>query len=569
MICPSEAIVQEYMDGVLNGDIIACTYVKLAVQRHLNDLKTCEERGLYFDAEAAQTVIDFFAMLKHSKDKWSNQPFILEPWQQFIIWVVFGWKQIDGSRRFKTAYLEIARKNGKSTLLAGIGLYGLGFDGVDGAEIYSVANKEEQARITFGEGQNMARKSGRLGGLATIHHKAISVDSTGSTWKPLGRDSKTQDGLNPHFVLVDEFHEHKDRSMLNVMDSAVGARMQPLLFIITTAGFNIQSVCYRERDYAIRLLKEWPIDNGLKDDSYFAIIYTLDRDESTGELDDWKDPKVWIKSNPNLNVSVYEKDMDRMCKKAIESPEAQNNFLTKKLNIWTSQVIKFFNMEKWDLLKDRVPEQELLGRDCFVGLDLASKNDIASVVGIFPFDDGRVVVLPKFYCPQEGAELRSKRDGVNYLVWAQQGHLILTPGNRTDFEFIKKDIEKFWTQFSVQKMGYDPWNAEHMYQRLVEDGLPKDNIIEFGQTSKNFSDPTKELDALIISGKFVHNGNPILRWMANNMAVATDSNDNVRPVKNKSSEKIDGIVATVIALGLSLVDPGALDRDANLREVGI
>jgi phage terminase large subunit-like protein len=565
MICPSEAIVQEYMDGVLNGDIVACMFVKLAIQRHLNDLKTCEERGLYFDAEAAQEVIDFFAMLRHSKGKWSGKSFVLEPWQQFIIWVVFGWKRIDGTRRFNTAYQEIARKNGKSTQLAGIGLYGLGFDDENGAEIYSVATKEEQAKITFSEGQRMAKKSGRLGGLATIHQKAISIDSTSSTWKPLGRDSKTQDGLNPHMVLVDEFHAHPDRSMLDVMDSAVGARTQPLLFIITTAGFNVQSPCYMERDYATKILK-----GIVEDDSYFAIIFTLDRDETTGELlDNWKNPKVWIKANPNLGISVDIKDMERMCKKAIESPTSQNNFLTKKLNVWTTQETKFFNMEKWDELKTLIPESELLGKECYIGVDLNSKIDIGSIVCLFPLDDGRVVVLPRFYCPQEGAEERSKKDRVPYLLWAKQGYLILTPGNRTDFDFIRKDIADIWSKFNVQKMGFDQWNFEYLYQRLVADGMDKEKVIEYGQTIKNMSEPTKELDALVVSGKLVHNGHPVLRWMASNTAVYIDSNENVKPVKDKSSEKIDGIVATVIALGLSLVAPGAVDRDANLREVGI
>jgi phage terminase large subunit-like protein len=381
----------------------------------------------------------------------------------------------------------------------------------------------------------------------------------------LGRDSKTQDGLNPHMVLVDEFHAHPDRSMLDVMDSAVGARTQPLLFIITTAGFNVQSPCYMERDYATKILK-----GIVEDDSYFAIIFTLDRDETTGELlDNWKNPKVWIKANPNLGISVELKDMERMCKKAIESPASQNNFLTKKLNVWTTQETKFFNMEKWDELKALVPEEELLGRECYIGVDLNSKIDIGSIVCIFPLDDGRMVVLPRFYCPQEGAEERSKKDRVPYLVWAKHGHLILTPGNRTDYDFIRKDIADIWSKFNVQKMGFDQWNFEYLYQRLVADGMDTEKVIEYGQTIKNMSEPTKELDALVVSGKLVHNGHPVLRWMASNTAVYQDSNENIKPVKDKSSEKIDGIVATVIALGLSLVEPGDVDRDANLREVGI
>lgn len=550
-VCPSESIVNQYMEDVLKGKIPACEYLKLAVRRHLNDLETARERDLYFDSEAAQIVIDFFGMLKHSKGKWAGKPFVLEPWQQFIIWVVFGWKHADGTRRFKTAYQEIARKNGKSTLLAGIGLYGLGFDNESGAEIYSVATKEDQAKITFGEGQHMAKESGRLGGLATIHQKAISIDLTNSTWKPLGKDSKTQDGLNPHMVLVDEFHAHPDRSMLDVMDSAVGSRTQPLLFIITTAGFNTQSACYIEREYAIKVLK-----GIVQDDSYFAIIYTLDKDEATGELlDDWKDPAVWIKANPNLGISVFEKDMERLCQKAIESPVTLNNFLTKKLNVWTTQEVKYFNIEKWDSLKDRIDESELLGKPCFIGVDLASKSDIGAVVCLFPLEDGRKVLIPRFYCPRDSAVERSKKDRVPYLLWAEQGYITLTPGSRTDFSFIQKDIEDLWYKFDVQKMGFDQWNFEYLYQRLVTNGMDAEKVIEYGQTLKNMSEPTKELDALIVSGKLVHNGNPVLRWMASNTAVYTDPNENIRPVKDKSTEKIDGIVAAIMALGLSLIEP--------------
>lgn len=564
-ICGSEAIVHKYIDDVLYGNIAACKYLKLACQRHLNDLENAHERGLYFDPEAAQSVIDFIEMLKHSKGKWAGQNFVLEPWQHFIFWVLFGWMNADGTRRFTVAYEEVARKNGKSTQMAGVGLYGLGFDGEGGAEIYSVATKEEQARITFAEGQSMARKSGYLGGLAKVHTKAISIEETDSSWKPLGKNSKTQDGLNPHMVLVDEFHEHPDRSMLDVMDSAIGARSQPLLLIITTAGFNVQSACYLERDYAIKVL-----EGIIEDDSYFAVIYTLDRDETTGELlDDWTDPDVWIKANPNLGISVHEKDMQRMCKKAIEVPATLNNFLTKKLNVWTTQVIKYLNIEKWNACADTVTADELLGKPCFIGVDLNSKIDIGAVVCVFPWTDGRVVVLPKFYCPRDGAEERSKKDRVPYLAWEQQGYLTLTEGSRTDYEVIKHDIQKIWSMYDVQKMGFDQWNFEHLYQRLIADGMDKEKVIEYSQTIKHMSEPTKELSALVTDGKLIHNGNPVLRWMASNTAVYTDPNENVRPVKDRSSEKIDGIVATIMALGLALIEPEVVDREANLREVGI
>ena len=550
MISVHEVDVKDYMEDVLSGKIPACEYLKLAVERHKRDLEKGGERGLWFDKEDANRVIDFFGLLKHSKGEWAGEPFRLEPWQKFVVWVVFGWKNSDGSRRFRTSYLEVARKNGKSTFLAGLGLYGLGFDGESGSEVYSIATKEDQARITHNEGRSMAMKSGNLGGLATVHKKAVSIDSLDATWIPLGADSKKQDGLNPHLTLVDEFHAHPDRSMLDVMDSAVGSRRQPLLFIVTTAGFNVQSVCYYEREYAIRVLK-----GDVDDDSYFAIIFTLDRDEVSGELlDDWKDPEVWIKANPNLGVSVRIEDMERMCKKAIESPLTLNNFLTKKLDVWTTQETKYFNMEKWNACSNVVDEKELLGKECYVGIDLASKNDIGSVVCLFPLEDGRVALLPKFYCPRKGAEERSRKDRVPYLKWADEGYLTLTKGSRTDYGVIKKDIEEIFGKFDVRKVGFDQWNFEYLYQRLVVDGADEDVFVQYGQTLKNMSEPTKDLDLLVVEGRLVHNNNPVLKWMASNTAVYTDANDNVRPVKNKSSEKIDGIVATVMARGLCLIE---------------
>jgi phage terminase large subunit-like protein len=563
----SKKIVHKYIDDVLNGTIPACKYLKLACQRHLDDLEHGHERGLYFDEEAGQEIIDFIQLLKHSKGKWAGQNLILEPWQQFTFWVAYGWMNADGTRRFRVVYKEVARKNGKSTEAASIGSYGLGFDGENGAEVYSIATKEEQARITFEEGQRMTRKSGNLGGMATVNKKSIVVEESGSCWKPLGKNSKTQDGLNVSLALVDEFHEHPDRSMIEVMDSAMGARSQPMMFIITTAGFNVQSPCYMERDYVIKVL-----EGTIEDDTYFGVIYTLDRDEVSGELlDDWKDPSVWVKANPNYGVSLYEADMIRMCNKAQNDPSAVNNFLTKRMNVWTTQVTRFFNMEKWNACTGRINEADLIGLPCFIGVDLASKQDITAVVCVFPFPDGRLVVAPKFYCPREGAEARSRKDRVPYLRWEELGYLTLTEGNVTDYDVIKSDIERCWEMYDVQKMGFDQWNFDYLLQRLVSDGMNPKKIIQYGQTIKNMSEPTKELSALVNSGKLVHNANPVLKWMASNAAVYTDPNENVRPVKDKSSEKIDGIVATVMGLGLSMVEPEAVTsiyETSGLRHVG-
>jgi phage terminase large subunit-like protein len=586
--CRSEAIVHKYIDDVLDGTIPACKYLKLAARRHLDDLVDGHERDLLFDPAAGQTVIDFVEMLKHSKGKWAGQNFILEPWQQFIFWVAFGWmmKDEDGDgyvRRFNTIYQEVARKNGKSTQVAGLGLYGLGFDGEGGSEIYSVATKEAQAMLTLTEAQRMTRKSDYLGGTAAVHKKSITIEDMDATWKPLGRDSKNEDGLNPHMILVDEFHAHPDRSLLEVTDSAIGSRSQAMIYIITTAGFNVQSPCYYERDYVIKVL-----EGSVEDDTYFGVIYTLDRDENTGELiDDWKDPAVWIKANPNYGVSLYKKDMKRMCNKAANDPAAVNNFLTKRMNVWTTQVTRFFNMEKWNTcpyfwkgesldaktcrdvmnvksLNIKIlsflheeTAKALIGEECFIGVDLASKEDICAVVAIFPRPDGQIIIHPKFYCPTEGAKERSKKHRVPYLMWSDAGFLKLTDGTSADYDYIKKDIQSMFSDFDVKKIAFDVWNSRHMLNQLVIDGLPLKKVIEFGQSTGNFTEPTKTLSALVNARKITHNSNPVLKWMASNTAVFTDGNDNKKPMKNKSSEKIDGIVAALMALGVSLIEPGA------------
>ena len=553
-ICRSQTVVDQYMDDVLSGKIPACEYLKLAVRRHLSDLKNCSDRGLYFDPEAAQHNIDFTEKLKQSKGRWAGKHLQLQPWQVFIKWCIYGWKKFDGTRRFRFVYKEIARKNGKSTELASDGLYGLGFDGEGGAEIYSVATKEDQARITLKEGQSMTRKSGYLDGMALVHKKSISIDEYDSTWQALGRDSNNQDGLNPHMVLVDEFHAHPDRSMLDVMDSAVGSREQPLLYIVTTAGFNMQSACYQERDYAIKVLK-----GVVDDDTYFAIIFTLDMDEQGNLLDDWKDENTWIKANPNLGVTVSIDDMRRMMKKAIESPAALNNFLTKKLNIWTTQELKWVNVEKWKACNRGIDEKMLLGRKCFAGLDLSSNNDIAGYGLVFELDDGSYYFKPKYYVPKENAQLRERRDRVPYLAWAQEGLITLTPGDVVDYSILMADLLADGQKYDIQYIAFDRWGFESIRQMLIGYGLDEKIMVSFGQGFLSMSAPMKYLEKIYLEGNLVHNNNPVTNWMAGNVAAKMDPAGNLKPDKSKSSEKIDGIVMLIMGLAMAITQPEKKD----------
>lgn len=545
--------VQGYIDGVTDGSIVTCKWVKLAVKRHVDDLVNGKDRGLYFDVEAAEIVLDFFPILQHSMGKWAGKPFELEPWQKFIIWVVFGWKKANGTRRFTICYNEMARKNGKSTFAAAIGLVLLLLDGEMGAEVYTVATKLDQAKIIHAEAQRMVTASKALKSQARVYRSAITVESTNSKYVPLGRDSDTQDGLNVSGALIDELHAHKTRYMWDVIDSAIGAREQALLFAITTAGFDQNGICFEQREYAIKIL-----EGSIVDDSFFGIIFTLDRDETTGELmDDWKDETCWIKANPNLGISVNIADMRRMCNAAIESPSKQNNFLCKKLSVWTAQETRWLNMEHWNFGQADVdPVQwrkdamkRLIGRDCIGGLDLSSTTDISCHLLLFEEDDDKYTVLPFFWIPKARGKEREKRDRVPYSLWARQGFITMTPGNAIDYKFIRQEINDLQERYKQQEIGYDPYNATHLAMELVDDDGFK--MIEFRQGMTSMNEPTKECERLVLEHLIDHGNNPILKWMASNVSVKTDEAGSIKPVKpeNKSALKIDGIVCLIMAIG--------------------
>ncbi len=550
--CRSQVVVEKYIDDVLDGTIASCRFLKLAVERQRRDMLTRDGVDLNFDPDAAQLAIGFIENLQHSKGEWAGQRLILEPWQVFICWCIFGWKKLNGSRRFRIAYNEVARKNGKSTFAAAIGLYLLLMDNEQGAEIYSAATKMDQAKIIHREATRMVKASRDLQSYFGVgcHVNNIHVDKTNSMFEPLGADAKTLDGLNPSGATIDELHAHKDSSIWDIIRSAIGARRQPLMFAITTAGFNMQSFCYEQRDYAVKVL-EGIID----DDSLFAIIFTLDRDENGVLLDDWKDETCWEKANPNYGVSVSIDDMKSMCKEAIESPTKMNNFLVKKLNVWTTQKVKWLNVEKWNACNEVVDERLLLGKPCFTALDLSSTTDITSTLHLFPWDDGKYVAVTKFYIPKENAIARQRKDGVPYQKWADQGFITMTEGNVIDYDFVMEDLCKAGEQYDIQLIGYDRWGFEMFRQQAIKKGIQEDLLISFGQGFASMTAPMKELEKLYLAGKLIHNNNPVLTWMASNVAAKTDPADNIKPDKEKSSEKIDGIVALVMALGLAITQP--------------
>jgi phage terminase large subunit-like protein len=529
-----------YARSVVEEKVPTGKLQRLACARHLRDLDGGHRRGLRFDVATANRAIGFFSFLKHSKGKWAGEAFALAPWQAFVVGSLFGWKRADGFRRFRTAYNEVPRKNGKSTLSAGLALLLAFFDGEPGAEVFCAATKRDQARIVFGEAKRMVQKTPSLKQRIRVFVSNLSVQETASKLEPLGADADTMDGLNPHGAVIDELHAHKNRSIVDVMETATGARRQPLQFEITTAGFDRHSVCWEHHDYSAKIL-----EGILEDDSWFAFIASADAG------DDWRDPRTWAKANPNLGASVSLEDLERKCRKAINVPAAQNAFRRLHLNEWTEQEERWLDMIVWDACAAIVDLDTLRGRIAFGGLDLANTRDITAFVLVFP--DRGYDVLPFFWVPQEGVRERSRKDRVPYDVWVRDGLIEATPGNVTDYDVIRGRIKELAALYRIKEIAYDRWNATQLVTQLQEDGAA---LVPFGQGFASMSGPTKELEKLVLERKLRHGGNPVLRWMASNVTVRQDPAGNLKVDKAKSSEKVDGVVGLVMALGRATLDAG-------------
>lgn len=534
--------VEGYIRGVESGKVLVCDWTGKAVARHTLDLEDGPDRGLWFDVDAAQHAIDFFGFLHHSKGEWSGKIFKLEPWQQFILWVLFGWKRsTDGARRFRTCYVEVPRKNGKSTFVAGIGLYLLIADDEPGAEIYSAATKREQARIVHSEATRMVLKSPHLRDMVGVYRDNLHLSGKASKFEPLGSDANSLDGLNIHGAIVDELHAHKNSSVWDVLETATGSRRQPVMIAITTAGTDQFGICFEQRTYLTKIL-----DRTVADDTYFGIIWTIDDD------DDWRDPAVWRKANPNWEVSIKPDDMERLCLKAKVTPRAKNNYLTKRLNVWTTQETLWMNMEMWNLLCDPFDHRELHGVECFGGLDLATTSDIAAFVMVFRKND-KIYVIGRYYLPRDTAIDRSKKANVPYDVWARQGKFVLTEGNVTDYNVIQRDIIDFSEKFNIKEIAYDRFNASQLVINLEGEGA---TMVPFGQGFVSMSAPTRELEKLVLTGELQHGGDTVLTWMVSNVSIQEDDAGNIKPSKKRSFEKIDGAVALIMAIGRMMVHSG-------------
>jgi phage terminase large subunit-like protein len=528
-----------YARAVVAKEVPACRYVRLACRRHLADLKHGHKRGLRWQPEAAQFHIVFFAeFLRHSKGEWARKPVELAGWQRFVIGSVFGWKRADGTRRYRYVYEEVPRKNGKSTKLAGVGLDMLVCDGEPGAEIYAAATKRDQARIIFDEARRMVGASPELARKIARFKLNLSVNLTGSKFEPLSSDERTLDGLNPHCVLIDELHRHRNRQLLDVLDTAMGARRQPLLWIITTAGDDApESVYASENDYAVKVL-----EGVVEDDNVFAFIATIDKG------DRWDDPKAWAKANPNLNISVKLDDLARQAQKAAKSPSALVAFKRLRLNVRTSDAVKAIDMAQWRRnSRGRFDPDKLPARRCWGGLDLSSKIDISAWVKLFaPDDEGIMRVACRFWMPADTIEERADRDRMPYRQWVDEGWIEATPGNVIDHAEIRNALVQEAAHFEIDSLAFDPWNATQLAVELGEHGI---HALEFIQGLRSYTAPTKELQALLAGRKLDHGNNPVLTVMASNMKVQRDKNLNEMPHKAHSIGRIDGMTALIMAIG--------------------
>jgi phage terminase large subunit-like protein len=524
--------------AVLRGDITVGRFTFLAVKRHYVDLKKGAKRGLWFDPTRAAYMIDFFPkFLRHIRGELTGKPITLEPWQMFWRAVQFGWRRQDGTRRFRQWYEEVARKNGKSTTLSGIGLHLTAFDGEPGAKVYTGATKLDQAKITHGDAELMREFSPGLKRLFKNHRNRLFIEGTANEFLPLGADAKTLDGLDPHGALMDELHAHRTRELWDVLVSAMGARREPMLTAITTAGFNQHGICYEQRQLLADILEGRKVN-----DSVGGVIYTLD------EGDDWADERLWIKANPNLGVSVklsYLREQVLLAKQVIAQ---QVNVLTKNLNIWCQQDDRWLDIPGvWDLCNSKFDLEQLEGRVCYGGLDLSTETDLTAFVLVFePIpEDPHVYVVPYFFVPADNINRRAEMDRVAYPKWVAEQHLEATPGNVVDYERVRAVINECAARFEIKEIGYDPWNASHLVTQLMGDGR---TMVKLGQNLGNLSAPTKRLEGLLLSKVLKHGGHPVLRWNAENVALLRDSNGNYRPHKGKSRERIDGIAALLNAL---------------------
>lgn len=538
----------KFARDVVRGNIPAGRYVVLACQRHLDDLERQRDKDFpyRFDAGAAELKLRLIELLPHTKGEWAfkRQLVTLEPWQCFGIMATFGWlKKGSGLRRFRESYWEVPRKNGKSVVAAGVGIGMFVADSESGAEVYSGATTEKQAWEVFRPARLMIKRSPLL-----VEHAGIEVNASnmnlpadGSRFEPI--IGTPGDGASPSCAIVDEYHEHQTAALYETMLTGMGARRQPLMFIITTAGADIEGPCYDKRREVVEML-----EGATDSPELFGWIWTID------EGDDWTDPKVLAKANPNIGVSVYREYLESQQQRAIKNARFANTFKTKHLNVWVTAKTAFINMEAWRFCEDRsLTLEQFEGQQCILGFDLARKLDMNSMARLFWRDiEGKrhyYSVAPRFWVPEDTVfNSENRRMAERFQGWLNAGLLVATDGAEIDYREILAEAVEANKAAPVLQSPIDPHGATNLSHHLDDEGLTPITTV---QNYTNMSDPMKELEAAIMSGRFHHDGNPIMTWCVGNLIAKTlPGNDDVmRPIKQGVENKIDGAVALVMAIG--------------------
>ncbi len=493
----------------------------------------------HYDRDAADFAVLFIEQLCHTKGKWAGKPFVLLPWQERIIRDLFGILKPDGNRQFNTAYIEVPKKNGKSELAAAVALYLLFADGEQSPEVYGAAADRSQAAIVHDVAARMVKLNPSLNRRAKCMGatKRIVCHTNNGFYQVLSAEVGTKHGLNVSGLVLDEVHAQPNRKLYDVLTKGSGdAREQPLYFLISTAGNDRQSICWELHQKALDIIGGRKIDP-----TFYPVIY------GAAESEDWTDPEVWKRANPSLGHTIQMEKVAAACDSARQNPGEENSFRQLRLNQWVKQSVRWMPMEKWDACAFPVRPEELEGRVCYGGLDLSSTTDITAFVLVFPPEDGegRYILLPYFWVPEETLDLRVRRDHVPYDVWERQGFIRTTEGNVVHYGFIEKFIEGLGEKYNIREIAFDRWGAVQMVQNLEGMGF---TVVPFGQGFKDMSPPTKELMKLTLEERIAHGGHPVLRWMMDNVFIRTDPAGNIKADKEKSTEKIDGAIATIMGL---------------------
>lgn len=563
----------KYADDIISGATSVGRLVRLAVEKYCYQRANAEQLGIFWDERAAQRVLSFIELLCFTAGTEAGKPFKLEGWQAFLVANIFGWKKYDDDgiayRLYREVYVEIPKKNGKTELGAAIAIYMLVADKEEGAQVYTAAYTRDQAKLCFNAAQRMVRKSPHVKKRVRVLTNNMSVTETYSTMSAVSHDAKNSEGKNTHCGIYDEFHVHLTDDLKMSLESGMASRKQPLLFTPTTAGDNKQGPCFKFRTTCINILEG---RSSITDT--FALIYTIDED------DDWNNEASWWKANPNLGVSKQLEYLRNKHKKALENGREEVDFKTKQLNVWVGAAKTWIKSEIWDSLHDPelvIPDNAI----CYAGIDLGETSDFTAYSKYFPEYN---YLTTKYYVPEETAQYAA-RFGIDYLEWAEEGFVTLTPGATTDYEYLKSDIYEDASQYNMLFLGMDPWHGTQTREDLneelgttyaairKEDGTLEfddhNKVQKFRQAAVNMSPPTKLFEEMCRNRTLRHDGNPISAWMLENVHIKTDAAGNIRPDKSKSRDKIDGIVAKIMALGVYVQWNQGTDNYSNSDTYGI